>query len=69
MSQITGMFYCLKKHTKEKCPILNNGVKASREMQLFWMQFNYNVYTNHVLIVSFCSNMFLDYIILAIKLL
>ena len=22
-------------HIKEKCPILNNGVKASREMQLF----------------------------------
>ena len=40
-------------HIKEKCAILNNGVKASREMQFFWMQFSYNVYANHVLIVSF----------------
>ena len=55
-------------HIKENFAILNNGVKASREMQLFWMQFSYNVYTNHVLIVSFCSNMFLDYILLVIKL-
>ena len=55
-------------HIKEKCPILNNGVKASREMQLFWIQFTYNLYTNHVLIVSFCSNMFLDYILLVTKL-
>ena len=52
----------------EKCPILNNGVKVSREMQLFWMQFSCNVYTNHVLIVYFYSNMFLDYILLFIKL-
>ena len=42
-------------HIKEKCPILNNGVKASREMLLFLMQFSYNVYTNHVLIVAFYS--------------
>ena len=55
-------------HINEKCPILNNGVKASREMQLFWMQFSHNVYTNHVLIVSFHSNMFLDYILLFMKL-
>ena len=34
-------------HIKEECPILNNGVKVSREMQLFWMQFTYNVYTNN----------------------
>ena len=53
-------------HIKEKCPILNNDAKGSREMQLFWLQFNYNTYTNHVLIVSFCSNMFLDYILLFI---
>ena len=55
-------------HIKEKCPILNNDAKGSREMQLFWLQFNYNTYTNHVLIVSFCSNMFLDYILLFIQL-
>ena len=35
-------------HINEKCPILNNGVKASREMQPSWMSFNYNIYTNHV---------------------
>ena len=51
-------------HIKEKCSILNNGVKASRAMQLFSTQFCYNVYTNHVLIVSFYSNRFLDYILL-----
>ena len=45
-------------HTKEKCPILNNGVKVFREMQLNWGQFSYNEYTNHVLIVSFCSDIF-----------
>ena len=55
-------------HIKKNCPILNNGVKASGEMQLFWMQFSYNVDTNHVLIVLFYSNMFLDYILLFIKL-
>ena len=33
--EITGTFYCLKKHVKVKCPIWNNGVKASREMQLW----------------------------------
>ena len=31
ITQKTGEAY----HIKEKCPILNNGVKASREMQLF----------------------------------
>ena len=51
-------------HIKEKCPILNNGVKASRAMQLFRMQFSYNVYIKHVLIVSFYSNMYLDCILL-----
>ena len=50
-------------HTKEKCLILNNDVKAYGEMQLFWIQFSYNVYTNHVLIVSFFCNMVLDYIL------
>ena len=34
-------------HIKEKCPILNNVVKASREMQLFSMRFTYSVYKNH----------------------
>ena len=37
------------------------------ELQLFWMQFSYNAYTNHVLIVPFCSNMFLDYTLLVTK--
>ena len=55
-------------HIKEKCPILNNGVKASREMQIFGMKFSYHFYPNHVLIGFFCSNMFLDYILLVIKL-
>ena len=47
---------------------LNNAGKASREMQLFWMSFKYNVYTDHVLTVSFYSNVFLDYILLVLKL-
>ena len=32
-------------HIKEKCPILNNDIKVFRAMQLFWMQFGYNLYT------------------------
>ena len=51
-------------HIKGKFPILNNGAKASREMQLFWMQFSHNVYTNHVLIVSLYSKLFLDCFVL-----
>ena len=34
------------------------GGKASREMQLYGMPFNYNVYTYHVLTVSLYSNVF-----------
>ena len=52
----------------QKWTILNNGVKAFREMQLLRMSFNYDVYTSHVLSISFYSNMFLDYILLLIKL-
>ena len=48
-------------HVKEKCPILNNCVKASRDMQPFWLPFNYNVCTIHVFTVSF-NLMVLDYI-------
>ena len=48
---------------KEKCPILNDGVKEAWEIQFFWMNFNNNVYTNHVSTVSFDSSMFLDYIL------
>ena len=63
----TGTFYCLRKHI-----ILKRNVQfwimVSREMQLFWMQFSYNVYTKHVLVVSFYSNMFLDCILLFRKL-
>ena len=68
MSQITGTFYCEAYHIIEKCPILNNGVKVSREMQPFWMQFSCNVYTNRVFIIYFYFDMFLDYILLFIKL-
>ena len=57
MSQITGtLLFKEAGHIKEKCPILNNGDKVFREMQLVWVQFSYNEYTNHVLIVSFCSD-------------
>ena len=47
--EITGTFYCLKKHIKVKCPISNNGVKASREMQLWWMQI---LYTNSIIYIQ-----------------
>ena len=50
-----------------KCPNLNNSVKASKEMQLLQMSFNYNVYTNHDLTVSFYSSLFLDSIVPVIK--
>ena len=55
-------------HIKEKYPILDNGVIASREMQIFLMSFNYNLYRNHILTVSFYSNTLLDDILLVIKL-
>ena len=45
------------------CPVMNDGVKASREIQHFYMPVNYSVHTNHVLTVFFYSNMFLDYIL------
>ena len=32
---------------------MNNGVKASKDIQLFWLSFNYNVYTTYVLTISF----------------
>ena len=55
-------------HIKANCPIFSNGVKVSRKMQLFWMQFSDDVYANHVLIVSIYSNLFLDFFFFFIKL-
>ena len=55
-------------HIKKNSPVLINGFKVSREIQLFWMSFNYNVYANHILTVSCYCNVFSDYILLVIKL-